>query len=151
MKTCRFEVLNLEEIQQIHAAFMEELATIGENVDYSVARQIFAQAGARVDKTNQSVRIPEALVMQAIEKAPKSSRLYGANGKFSVEVGSGQPVFAAIGTPTTPRQKASIREWAGAGIVRASIGLENPNDLINDLDQALCGCSARDMVSQLAG
>jgi methionine-gamma-lyase len=34
-------------------------------------------------------------------------------------------------------QKTRIREWTGDGIVRASIGLENSNDLIADLDQAL--------------
>jgi len=34
-------------------------------------------------------------------------------------------------------QKARIRDWVGDGIVRASIGLEDPKDLIADLDQAL--------------
>jgi methionine-gamma-lyase len=34
-------------------------------------------------------------------------------------------------------QKASIRSWMGEGIVRASIGLESPDDLIADLDHAL--------------
>jgi cystathionine beta-lyase/cystathionine gamma-synthase len=34
-------------------------------------------------------------------------------------------------------QKHRLREWAGEGIVRASIGLENAQDLIQDLDQAL--------------
>jgi len=34
-------------------------------------------------------------------------------------------------------QKNRIREWTGEGIVRASIGLESPQDLIADLDQAL--------------
>ncbi len=34
-------------------------------------------------------------------------------------------------------QKKRLREWTGEGIVRASIGLENAQDLIEDLDQAL--------------
>jgi cystathionine beta-lyase/cystathionine gamma-synthase len=34
-------------------------------------------------------------------------------------------------------QKASIREWTGEGIVRASLGLESASDLIADLDRAL--------------
>jgi cystathionine beta-lyase/cystathionine gamma-synthase len=37
----------------------------------------------------------------------------------------------------TEEQKRRIREWTGEGIVRASIGLESADDLINDLDQAL--------------
>jgi cystathionine beta-lyase/cystathionine gamma-synthase len=34
-------------------------------------------------------------------------------------------------------QKQRIRQWTGEGIVRASIGLEDAQDLIADLDQAL--------------
>jgi cystathionine beta-lyase/cystathionine gamma-synthase len=34
-------------------------------------------------------------------------------------------------------QKKAIREWAGDGIMRISIGLEDPEDLVADLDQAL--------------
>ncbi|MGB6836499.1 MAG: PLP-dependent aspartate aminotransferase family protein [Dehalococcoidia bacterium] len=34
-------------------------------------------------------------------------------------------------------QKRAYREWAGDGIMRISIGLEDPQDLIADLDQAL--------------
>ncbi len=37
----------------------------------------------------------------------------------------------------TPEQKRRLREWAGDGIVRASIGLESADDLVKDLDQAL--------------
>jgi cystathionine beta-lyase/cystathionine gamma-synthase len=47
-------------------------------------------------------------------------------------------------------QKAGIREWMGEGIVRASIGLENPQDLIADLDQALRGRTFRGLVGPLA-
>jgi cystathionine beta-lyase/cystathionine gamma-synthase len=34
-------------------------------------------------------------------------------------------------------QKKAIREWVGDGIMRISIGLEDPEDLIADLDQSL--------------
>lgn len=37
----------------------------------------------------------------------------------------------------TVAQKRNIRNWVGEGIMRASIGLEDPKDLIEDLDQAL--------------
>jgi methionine-gamma-lyase len=47
-------------------------------------------------------------------------------------------------------QKARIREWTGDGIVRASIGLENPMDLISDLDRALRARSLRGAVGPLA-
>ncbi|MBN2386472.1 MAG: PLP-dependent transferase [Anaerolineales bacterium] len=50
----------------------------------------------------------------------------------------------------TPAQKAGIRVWVGEGIVRASIGLESPADLIADLDQALRGRSFRGAIGPLA-
>lgn len=99
MKTHRFEVLSPEEIQKIHAASMEVLATVGIKCDYVIARQIFSRAGATVDEATESVRIPERLVMEAIKKAPKSFHLFGADGKFKVEIGGDGPVFAALGTP----------------------------------------------------
>jgi methionine-gamma-lyase len=47
-------------------------------------------------------------------------------------------------------QKARIREWMGDGIVRASIGLENVQDLIGDLDQALRGRTLKGLLGPLA-
>ncbi len=53
-------------------------------------------------------------------------------------------------TYLNPVQKASIRAWTGDGIVRASIGLESPEDLIADLNQALHGRSMRGLAGPLA-
>jgi methionine-gamma-lyase len=47
-------------------------------------------------------------------------------------------------------QKAGIRRWMGEGIVRASIGLENIEDLMADLDQALRGRTVKGWVGPLA-
>ncbi len=53
-------------------------------------------------------------------------------------------------TSLSAAQKAGIRVWMGDGIVRASIGLENPDDLIADLDQALRARTFRGLVGPLA-
>jgi cystathionine beta-lyase/cystathionine gamma-synthase len=47
-------------------------------------------------------------------------------------------------------QKVGIREWTGEGIMRASIGLENADDLIADLDQALRSRTFKGAVGPLA-
>ena len=47
-------------------------------------------------------------------------------------------------------QRKRIREWTGDGIVRASIGLENPDDLITDLDQALRARTVKGKIGPLA-
>jgi cystathionine beta-lyase/cystathionine gamma-synthase len=48
------------------------------------------------------------------------------------------------------QQKTRIREWIGDGIMRISIGLENPDDLIADLDQALNARTIKGAVGPLA-
>jgi len=53
-------------------------------------------------------------------------------------------------TYLSPAQKSGIRKWVGDGIVRASIGLEDPKDLIADLDQALRARSFRGLVGPMA-
>jgi cystathionine beta-lyase/cystathionine gamma-synthase len=47
-------------------------------------------------------------------------------------------------------QKQNIRHWNGDGIVRASIGLEDPNDLIQDLDQALSKKTIKGKIAPMA-
>jgi cystathionine beta-lyase/cystathionine gamma-synthase len=50
----------------------------------------------------------------------------------------------------TDAQKARIREWTGDGIVRVSVGLEDPHDLIADLDQALRARTVKGLVGPAA-
>lgn len=50
----------------------------------------------------------------------------------------------------TDTQKARIREWMGEGIVRVSVGLEDPQDLIADLDQALRARTIKGLVGPAA-
>jgi methionine-gamma-lyase len=59
-------------------------------------------------------------------------------------------LYVDSATYLSAAQKARIREWTGDGIVRASIGLENPQDLIADLDQALRGRTWKGLVGPLA-
>ncbi|MBN1668964.1 MAG: aminotransferase class I/II-fold pyridoxal phosphate-dependent enzyme [Anaerolineales bacterium] len=46
-------------------------------------------------------------------------------------------IYIDSATYLSTEQKQRIRAWTGDGIMRASIGLESPSDLITDLDQAL--------------
>ncbi len=46
-------------------------------------------------------------------------------------------MYVDTATYLPDEQKKAIREWAGEGIMRISIGLEDPEDLVADLDQAL--------------
>ncbi|MEW6403540.1 MAG: trimethylamine methyltransferase family protein [Chloroflexota bacterium] len=102
MKTARFEVLDLSEVESIHAASMEVLAEVGVKVNYKKARDIFREAGADVDEQTQAVKIPEKLVRWAIDQAPKQFSLFGIDAEFRLDIGPNQasPIFAGLGTPT---------------------------------------------------
>jgi cystathionine beta-lyase/cystathionine gamma-synthase len=59
-------------------------------------------------------------------------------------------LYVDAATYLSAEQKQSIRAWTGEGIIRASIGLENPDDLIRDLEQALRGRTWRGMAGPVA-
>jgi trimethylamine--corrinoid protein Co-methyltransferase len=100
MKPAPFEVLSPDELRRIDAASMDILENVGLRVDLKRARDTFREAGARVDESNRRVQIPEAVVRSALERAPASFTLYGADPDHRLELGTDQVSFAALGTPT---------------------------------------------------
>jgi trimethylamine--corrinoid protein Co-methyltransferase len=100
MKPAHFEVLSPAEVERIDAASMDILQNTGLRVDLKRARDVFREAGARVDEAARSVRIPEKLVRSAVEQAPTSFTLYGADPDVRLEIGTERVNFAALGTPT---------------------------------------------------
>jgi trimethylamine--corrinoid protein Co-methyltransferase len=79
MKAAHFEVLSREELQQVDGASMNILENVGLRVDLKKAREVFGEAGARVDEAARSVRIPERVVRRAVDQAPSQFTLYGAD------------------------------------------------------------------------
>lgn len=97
----RFEVLSADEIEWIHEASMAVLAETGVKVEYGKARNIFREAGCSVNDDQKSVRIPEKLVMWAVDQAPEKFTLYGRDSGFELVIGGQNQVFAGLGTPTS--------------------------------------------------
>ena len=112
MKTVRFEVLSQEEVERIDAASLDILSTVGVQVQWKPARDLFRQAGAAVDDAGQCVRIPERLVRWAVVQAPQQFTLHGSGpedgvdkrsssgSSFRLEIGGDEVCFAGLGTPT---------------------------------------------------
>lgn len=100
MKTARFKVLSSAEVERIDAASMDVLATTGVKVEWQMARDLFRQAGAKVDDDAMCVRLPEALVRQAVAQAPSQFTLYGSDTDFRLQIGGDNICFAGLGTPT---------------------------------------------------
>ncbi|MBI5115231.1 trimethylamine methyltransferase family protein [Candidatus Poribacteria bacterium] len=100
MKTRRFEVLSEDEIQKIHEGSLTVLAEKGVKVEADDLRDLFRKRGALVNDTEQVVRIPEEIVLWAIEQAPSGFMVYGHDPNFKVRIDCRSSLFCGLGTPT---------------------------------------------------
>ena len=83
-----------------------------------------------------------------VEDGPRAARLLSERLEivhYAVSLGHNRSLVCYLGTDDmlrtsfhlTPEQEASYRAFAGTGVFRLSVGLEDPADLIADLDNAL--------------
>jgi trimethylamine--corrinoid protein Co-methyltransferase len=92
------EILNDEQMEQIHEQAMRILEEIGTDVLHEQARKYLAEAGLKVDGTR--VIWDRGFVMEQVAKAPTSFRLRGRNPERSLTVGEGgTPVWMNVGGP----------------------------------------------------
>jgi trimethylamine--corrinoid protein Co-methyltransferase len=89
------QVLSEQQIARIHDASMRILAEIGVVPHPETVRRL-ADAGARVDPDGQRVRIPEAVVMQALASAGKVFTIYGRDLARTAAFGVGQRNYNSI-------------------------------------------------------
>jgi trimethylamine--corrinoid protein Co-methyltransferase len=86
-------LLTHKQIEMIHEASLEVLATVGVKVDHPAVFAKLRQAGADCDADGVTVRFPRDLVAQSIARAPRNTRLANRRGEC-VEVGAdGGTVF----------------------------------------------------------
>ena len=78
----RLQVINNEQIHQIHMATLDVLERTGIKLTHKRALELLSGAGARVN--GNRVRIPSWMVEQAIQKAPKRIVLAKRTGERTV-------------------------------------------------------------------
>jgi trimethylamine--corrinoid protein Co-methyltransferase len=83
----KLELLSPDLIDHVLGEAFYLLETHGVKVQDAGARRLLGEAGARVDEANEVVRIPEALVRQALETAPREFYLYNRAGEPVVRYG----------------------------------------------------------------
>jgi trimethylamine--corrinoid protein Co-methyltransferase len=92
------EILNDEQLEQIHEQAMRILEEIGTDVLHDAARKYLAEAGMKV--VDARVFWDRGFVMEQVAKAPTSFRLRGRNPERSLTVGEGgTPVYMNVGGP----------------------------------------------------
>lgn len=95
----RFEMLSQDQLQELFDGVLHVLQHTGLDVYHDEARDILAQAGARVDGIR--VRIPAYVVKRALSLAPRSFTIFARDGnpKHDIHIGPGRAHFGPGPTP----------------------------------------------------
>jgi len=93
------ELLSADQIEAIHATSLRILDRLGIEVMSDRACDLFAAAGARVDRATGTVRIDPDLVMEHVARAPATFTLTPANAARSIEIGGRSLVFGLVAGP----------------------------------------------------
>ena len=93
------EVLNADQLEQIHLASLDLLERQGTRVLHAGARQLLSDAGAEVDHESQMVRFDRGLVMEKLALAPAEFTLHARNPAKNFVLGGNHIAFTSVGGP----------------------------------------------------
>ena len=92
--TTRFQILTGDQIQQIYFAALDVLEISGARIFHEEALELFTNSDAVVSETHR-VRIPTAMVEQALGSCPSKSNLTGRNGRRSIKLQKNEVAFGS--------------------------------------------------------
>jgi trimethylamine--corrinoid protein Co-methyltransferase len=92
-------ILSDDQVEAIHDASMRILEEMGIEVMSPRALDLFARAGADVDRATQTVRLDRGLLEEALKSAPSSVTLTPRNRVNSVEIGGDRINFTLVAGP----------------------------------------------------
>ena len=89
-------IVSEDELEAIHLASLRVLEEIGLDVLYPEAKDLLSQAGAALSPGSDRVRIPWALVEQALASVPHRLTLHARNPAHSLQIGGDWTAFCAV-------------------------------------------------------
>jgi len=84
------KVLDKDDIEAVHAASLKVLNTTGVLVNSEEALGLLAETGYEVDRASRIVRMPEALIDEAVKSCHRNFRWYARNKRYTVDVVDGR-------------------------------------------------------------
>jgi trimethylamine--corrinoid protein Co-methyltransferase len=136
-----------EDVKRIHQASLEVLERTGIEVMPSECREIFRQAGARLDEANNRVFIPRGMVEDALAKARNEVVLCGRDprhdirlGGWRVHMGTGGAAIKVLDLNTGRIRKSTLADVARIGRLV---------DALDNIHFYLRACVAQDIPTHL--
>jgi len=115
-----FRVFSDADIKAVHEASVYLLEKVGIKMHNEQARQIFADSGAAVDHESRIVKIPRAMIEDAVDSTPSSLVLCGREEKndillegANVHLGTGGTVLNTLDLETGHKRHTEVRDVAG--------------------------------------
>jgi trimethylamine--corrinoid protein Co-methyltransferase len=125
-----FRLISGSEIEAIHSASLQILQHVGLSVKSQKIFNVFKSGGAEIDEKNL-VRIPEHLVKECLNKAPRNVLLGGRNEENDIILENGRVHFGLGGSPnpyTLDVETGDFRVSNSEDVVRTSrLGDALPN------------------------
>ncbi|MDG4895664.1 trimethylamine methyltransferase family protein [Mesorhizobium sp. WSM4976] len=93
------QLLDEERMEQLHNTAMRILSELGIRVMSEKVMDLFARAGAIVDREERTIRIDESIVNEALRNVPSSFTLTSRNPDKQVHLGGNSLVFGLVAGP----------------------------------------------------
>ena len=93
------EILSSDQLEAIHLASLKILAEVGFEVLGDRAVDLFAAAGAQIDRDTRRVCLDPGLVEETITTAPAMFHIHARNPDRSIDIGGRNLVFTSVGGP----------------------------------------------------
>jgi len=103
------ELAREEEIEAVHRTSMRILSDLGIRVMGNRVMDLFAEAGAIVDRSEMTVRIDESLVTAALATAPRSFTLTSRNPAKRLTIGGRSVAFGLVAGPPNVHDRVNGR------------------------------------------
>jgi trimethylamine--corrinoid protein Co-methyltransferase len=125
------EILSADQLEAIHRASLRIVAEIGLQVLGDRAIDLFAAAGATIDRSERRVRLDPGLVEERIATAPSTFTLHARNPDRSIEIGGRNVAFTSVGGPAFVADLDRGRRPGNAADLRDYVRLIGALDVIH--------------------
>lgn len=87
------KLLSDEQLERMHLGALEIIRDTGAKIEDKEALEVLDRGGAEVDYNKMVAKIPEYLVTESLQRAPKNVTFYGRDSKQSFSVNGGKGVY----------------------------------------------------------